>query len=490
MGLFDTMFGGAGVYKDMLDSETMRQVQQQSQLAMAAQLLAAGGPSTSPTSLGQALGKGVMAGQQAQQGGVTNAVQGMLMKQKMDEYKRDLDIKKRYAEMFAGGTPTPNQPSSQAMTQLTPQQALLAPGMPVGPTNARAAMIGQLVPTGAMPAGQPVPTGAMPAGQSASLQSFVASLNPTQRAALSMMPPKEGMAKVLELQQLQQQRVRPMTAQELQQFGLPPGTSAGIDGMGKPTVLRQRPAPITMPTPGGGTVLTTEDALAALFNMTTPQRQSLPGGAGAGIPAPAVDGRPVAAQAGGLPPGMVSLMAPALKPEQIITESRDWDKNYRAPVMNAIQSFSTVKDLIQNGQGGIADYGIVIKAIKALDDTSAVMQGEADSAKSMMSLADRMQSVMNQAAEGGLGSEQARMQLANLARSAVKSAVNVYNSQLERKRKIYGSKVDAATLDAMLQQIEMPAGAESPEALGAAVGSTSSGVALMWDPKTQQWVTK
>ena len=489
MGLFDSMFGGAGVYKDMLDSETMRQVQQQSQLAMAAQLLAAGGPSTSPTSLGQALGKGVMAGQQAQQGGVTNAVQGMLMKQKMDEYKRDLDIKKRYAEMFAGGTPTPNQPSSQAMTQLTPQQALLATGMPVGPTKARAAMIGQPVPAGAMPAGQSVPTGAMPAGQSASLQSFVASLNPTQRAALAMMPPKEGMAKVLELQQLQQQQVRPMTAQELQQFGLPPGTSAGIDGTGKPTVLRQRPTPIIMDTPSGGKALITEDAL---FNMTNPQPPSLSGGAGggAGIPAPAVVGRPVAAQAGVLPPGMVSLMAPALKPEQIIVEARDWDKNYRAPVMNAIQSFSTVKDLIQNGQGGIADYGIVIKAIKALDDTSAVMQGEADSAKSMMSLADRMQSVMNQAAEGGLGSEQARMQLANLARSAVKSAVNVYNSQLERKRKIYGSKVDAATLDAMLQQIEMPAGAESPEALGAAVGRTSSGVTLMWDPVKNEWVTK
>ncbi len=468
------MFGGAGVYKDMLDPETMKQVQQQSQLAMAAQLLAAGGPSTSPTSLGQALGKGVMAGQQAQQGGVTNAVQGMLMKQKMDEYERDLEIKKSYAKMFAGGTPNPNQPSSQAMTQLTPQQALLATGVPPGPTKARAAMIGQ-----------PVPTGAMPAGQPASLQSFVASLNPTQRAALAMMPPKEGMAKVLELQQLQQQRVRPMTAQELQQFGLPPGTSAGIDGMGKPTVLRQRPAPITIDTPSGGKVLTTEDAL---FNMTSPQPQSLPGGAGAGTSAPAVAGRPVAA--GGLPPGMVSLMAPALKPEQIITEARDWDKNYRLPVINAIQSFSTVKDLIQNGQGGIADYGIVIKAIKALDDTSAVMQGEADSAKGMMSLADRMQSLMNQAAEGGLGSEQARMQLANLARSAVKSAVNVYNSQLERKRKIYGSKVDAATLDAMLQQIEMPAGAESPEDLGAAVGRTSSGVTPMWDPKTQQWVTK
>jgi len=476
---FDMISGGAGAgLEDFLSEKQRQQIQQQSMMAMAAQLLAAGGPSTTPTSLGQAIGQSVLKGQEAGRTGVTNAAQNMLIKQKMDEYRRDLEIKKNYARMFSGGTPTPGQPSSQAVAQLTPQQALLATGVPPGPTKARAAMIGQ-----------PVPTGAMPAGQSASLQSFVASLNPTQRSALSMMSPKEGMAKVLELQQQQQQQVRPMTAQELQQFGLPPGTSAGIDGMGKPTVLRQRPAPIILDTPSGGKVLTTEDALS---KMTNQQPLSLPGGAGggAGIPAPAVAGRPLAAQAGGLPPGMFTLMAPALKPEQIITDSRDWDKNYRAPVMNAIQSFSTVKDLIQNGQGGIADYGIVIKAIKALDDTSAVMQGEADSAKSMMSLADRMQSLMNQAAEGGLGSEAARMQLANLARSAVKSAVNVYNSQLERKRKIYGSRVDAATLDAMLQQIEMPAGAESPEALGAAVGRTSSGVTPVWDPKNQQWVTK
>ena len=473
MDFMGGMFGGTGGYGDLLSDEQKKAMQQQTMMTMAAKLLQAGGPSTTPTNLGQALGGAFLSGQEAYGKAGQNAVQQMLVKQKIDEYKRDLEIKKNYATMFAGGTPNPNQPSSQAMTPLNPQQALLATGMPPGPTKARAAMIGQ-----------PVPTGAMPAGQSTSLQSFVASLNPTQRAALSMMSPKEGMAKVLELQQQQQQRVRPMTAQELQQYGLPPGTSAGIDGLGKPTVLRQRPAPITMDTPSGGKVLTTEDAL---FNMTNPQPSSLPGGAGAGILAPAVAGRPVA---GGLPPGMVSLMAPALKPEQIITEARDWDKNYRMPVMNAVQSFSTVKDLIQNGQGGIADYGIVIKAIKALDDTSAVMQGEADSAKGMMSLADRMQSLMNQAAEGGLGSEQARMQLANLARSAVKSAVTVYNSQLERKRKIYGSKVDAATLDAMLQQIEMPAGAESPEALGAAVGRTSSGVTPMWDPKTQQWVTK
>jgi hypothetical protein len=141
MGLFDTMFGGAGVYKDMLDPETMRQVQQQSQLAMAAQLLAAGGPSTSPTSLGQALGKGVMAGQQAQQGGVTNAVQGMLMKQKMDEYKRQTDYLKALRGQNAGASM--QMPKAAPMTSGQSLPPAVVPGLPIGPTNARAAQIGR-----------------------------------------------------------------------------------------------------------------------------------------------------------------------------------------------------------------------------------------------------------------------------------------------------------------------------------------------------------
>ena len=470
MGLFDTMFGGAGVYKDMMDPEMMKQIQQQSQLAMAAQLLAAGGPSTTRTSLGQALGKGLMAGQQAQQGGVTNAAQSMLLKQKMDEYKRETDLRKNYAAMFAGGTPAPNQAPLGAGSRVTQAEALSMSGMPPGPTTARAAMVGQPMPT------------PQAGGQQGSLQAMVAALNPAQRTALSMMTPKEGMAQMMEIQQKQ---VRPMTAQEVQSFGLPQGTSVAIDGFGNPSVLRQRSTPVMMDTPSGGKAMYDPDAF---FNRQggaqAPTAQPMSSGTGARVPASG------GAQYGGVPPGMMNIMAPALKPEQIVTESRDWDKNYRLPVMSAIQSFSTVKDLIQNGQGGIADYGIVIKAIKALDPTSAVMQGEADSAKSMMSLADRMQSVMNQAQKGGLGSEQARMQLANLARSAVKSAVNVYNSQLERKRQFYGSKVDGPTLDAMMQQIDMPEGAESPEALAVSVGQTASGVSLSWDPATKSWIQK
>jgi hypothetical protein len=138
MGLFDSMFGGAGVYKDMLDPEMMKQIQQQSQLAMAAQLLAAGGPSTTPTSLGQALGKGLMAGQQAQQGGVTNAAQSMLLKQKMDEYKRETNYLAALQGQGAGAET--QMPTAAPMTS---DQAIGLPNMPIGPTNARASMIGQ-----------------------------------------------------------------------------------------------------------------------------------------------------------------------------------------------------------------------------------------------------------------------------------------------------------------------------------------------------------
>lgn len=138
MGLFDTMFGGAGVYKDMLDPEMMKQIQQQSQLAMAAQLLAAGGPSPTRTSIGQALGKGLMAGQQAQQGGVTNAAQSMLLKQKMDEYKRQTNY---LAALQGQGAGAETQVPTAA--PMTSGQALGLPNMQLGPTNARASMIGQ-----------------------------------------------------------------------------------------------------------------------------------------------------------------------------------------------------------------------------------------------------------------------------------------------------------------------------------------------------------
>lgn len=472
--LFSTLFGGGegDVYGDLLTEEQKRRMQQQSMLTLGAKLLQASGPSPQRVNIGQAVGGALLAGQEAYNTAGQNALTQMMTKQKIEEYRRQQALRDRWTKALGVGAAAPT--SAAPTGAITPSQALAMPSMPLGPTTQRAAMIGQ------------TPVASMPQANPTSLQAVFQSLTPTQRLVIGNMEPEAGMAKLLEIQQAQS---RPMTEAEMQQYGLPRGTAASIDATGKPNVLRQRPAPITLETPTGGRVVTTEDALLGLVQPQTAPAFA-PTATVNGMPAPAVSGRPVAARPSGLPPGMAEIMAPALKPEQIIAEARDWDSRYRLPVMQAVQSFSTVKDLIQNGQGGIADYGIVIKAIKALDPTSAVMQGEADSAKSMMSLADRMQSVLDKAQSGGLGSEEARMQLANLARSAVKSAVEVYNSQLDRKRKFYGSKIDAPTLDAMLQTIAMPEGAESPEALGRAVGRTSGGVTPVWDPRTQSWVLK
>jgi hypothetical protein len=121
------------------------------------------------------------------------------------------------------------------------------------------------------------------------------------------------------------------------------------------------------------------------------------------------------------------------------------------------------------------------------------MQGEADSARSMMSLADRMESVMKQVESGGMGSDAARLQLAELARSATNVAVNAYNKKLERQRRIYGRNIPPEQVDAILSEIPMPAGAESSEALRALImpqqqsGAQGGGPRMVYNPATRQW---
>jgi len=152
-----------------------------------------------------------------------------------------------------------------------------------------------------------------------------------------------------------------------------------------------------------------------------------------------------------------------------MNQSRYWNTNVYDPVRRVEQSFETVKGLLQSGQGGMTDYGVLIKSLKSLDENSAVMQGEADSARSMMSLTDRMESALKKVEDGGMGSDAARMQLAELSRVAVNVAINTYNKKLQRERAILGSFMPASTIDAMLAEIPMPAGAESSEALRALI---------------------
>ena len=141
-GLFDNifgggagnMFGGNSLYADMLTPQQMDAVRKQSMMQVAAKLLESSGPSTTRRTLGQTLGGALSAGAEAMQTGQANAVQQMLLKQKLDEAKLQKDQAARIAEIFGGG---------QGTSPLSAVDAINAPtGAAAGPTVARAGTIG------------------------------------------------------------------------------------------------------------------------------------------------------------------------------------------------------------------------------------------------------------------------------------------------------------------------------------------------------------
>jgi len=142
-GLLGSAFGG-NEYGDLLTPEQQSAIQQRGLLSAAAALLQAGGPSTTRTSLGQALGAALGAGQAGTERAQQSALTGMLTRQKLEEARRAREIQANIARILGGGEQV--APAGQT---ITPDMALGAPvteGMPAGPTVARAGMIGQAAP--------------------------------------------------------------------------------------------------------------------------------------------------------------------------------------------------------------------------------------------------------------------------------------------------------------------------------------------------------
>jgi hypothetical protein len=168
--LFGGMDGGLNEY---LTDAQRQAMQRQAMMSAAAALLKSSGRSTTPISLGQALGQGLEAGaagyQQAQQG----ALAQLLTKQKLDEAKRAQQAQLAYQNLLTG------QPTVGA--EITPEQAISVPGMALGPTQERAAMIGQPAPSVA------------PSGMS--------NLTREQRVMLSALPAEKGIPEMLKLTQ-------------------------------------------------------------------------------------------------------------------------------------------------------------------------------------------------------------------------------------------------------------------------------------------------
>lgn len=150
-GSMGNLFGGAGGYSGLLNDEQKKRMQQQSMMAMAAKLLQAGAPSRTRTNLGSAIGEALGAGQQAYSQAGQDALNQMLTKQKIDEYKRERGLDETWrsallgaqapqmaAQRQPGMPPLPGVMAQQPVQQdgiggmlqnITPQQRMLIAGM-------------------------------------------------------------------------------------------------------------------------------------------------------------------------------------------------------------------------------------------------------------------------------------------------------------------------------------------------------------------------
>jgi len=165
--------GGDNGLNEYLNDKQREAIQRQAMFQAAAALLQAGGPSTQRISLGQALGGALQAGSKGYVDAQQSAINQLLTKQKMDEFKRSQAQQEAY-QRFIMGQPTEGM-------EITPQQAIAAPNMPVGPTVERAEMIGQPSPS------------VMPSGASV--------LTREQRAMLAALPAEKGIPEMLKLTQ-------------------------------------------------------------------------------------------------------------------------------------------------------------------------------------------------------------------------------------------------------------------------------------------------
>jgi len=179
-GLLGSAFGG-DEYGDLLTPAQQSAIQQRALLSAASALLQAGAPSTTRTSLGQALGAALTAGQTGAEKAQQSALTGMLTRQKLEEARREQEAAESFRQFLTGGGAGGAEAGA-----VTPAQALALPGMAAGPTVARAEMIGQPMPQAMAATGQPT-------------QSVLQNLSPEQRTLLSRLKPTQGIQELMRI---------------------------------------------------------------------------------------------------------------------------------------------------------------------------------------------------------------------------------------------------------------------------------------------------
>lgn len=131
LGMGGSMFGGGpSALDEFLTPEQRAAIQQQAGLSAAAALLQAGGPSTTRTSLGQALGSAFTAGQTGYQTAQKTALSDILARQKLGEAKTEADVKRTATEYLSRPVPEgidPAQFKSQQYMKLADIYAVSKP---------------------------------------------------------------------------------------------------------------------------------------------------------------------------------------------------------------------------------------------------------------------------------------------------------------------------------------------------------------------------
>ena len=138
--IFGGMQGGTPTGLDALLNEDQRKLMNRNAaLSAAAALLQASGRSTTPIGLGQALGSALQAGQQGYTQARAGSLQDLVLGEKLKEGQTARDFQKQISGVFT-------EPAGVLSPQ---QQALMAPNMPIGPTNARAELAANIPPPSA-----------------------------------------------------------------------------------------------------------------------------------------------------------------------------------------------------------------------------------------------------------------------------------------------------------------------------------------------------
>jgi hypothetical protein len=483
MGLLGDLFGGGtSPLSEYLTPQQQEAMSRQALMSTAAALLQAGGPSSTPVSLGQALGAGLQAGTSSYGKAQEGAIQQLLTRQKLDEYKRQMTMQENIAKILGGGgaaqMPIPGAP-------ITPEQAIAMPGLPAGPTVQREAMIGQPAPA------QPAMTAnVMKANQYRQLADVMAASGKGEDAkryldmAESLAPSFEEMrgdiyfnAKGEAVQQTKRGAFKTVPS-EFAPMDKPTGTPMMMtDAQGKPVQVQRYesgklqaitdfgvPREIVLEKLGDRVIAVDKNKVTAgqQFNVgLAPQVVGsaetgyyVVGGAGRGaglaapMPAPtgapgAVAPPPVAGAAPRAPVVPAAGAAAPTGPQPIIpgtgkafANEKDLRTEFTTqmkPYVELAQAYQKIETAAKNSSPA-GDIALVYGFMKVLDPGSVVREGEFATAANAGGVPDTVRNMYNRALNGQRIGENIRNDFLSQARNIIESQRVLSDDMVERYR--------------------------------------------------------